>query len=272
MLRLTLLAAVQRQRPELRQRGGDSTLATGVENNGQSSGDLGGSVGGGHASGGSQPSVFVQPSVSEWRAALRHTRRAVLSSLQLRPPAEDEAAAHAGAAPDAHAEGDDSDAVHDEDGGEPALPSGSKAVKEGISNNRARAPPQSGVRASVDACAGRRRGLERLRQLPGGEEVAASVILPLARPEAFAALGVRPPKGVLLHGPPGCAQERTRRFFKCALRPRVCPPRSVAFMWSTFFEMAIAKRVCSIRVPCPIIHSLDSEASVRTRTIGASLS
>ena len=32
------------------------------------------------------------------------------------------------------------------------------------------------------------------------------VELPLQRPELFAALGVAPPRGVLLYGPPGCSK------------------------------------------------------------------
>ncbi len=37
-------------------------------------------------------------------------------------------------------------------------------------------------------------------------ELQAAVLTPLLRPDAFARMGVRPPRGVLLHGPTGCGK------------------------------------------------------------------
>ena len=50
----------------------------------------------------------------------------------------------------------------------------------------------------------------------GGQDVVQQklrecVEWPLLHPEAFTRLGVRPPKGVLLYGPPGCSKTLTAR-------------------------------------------------------------
>ena len=38
------------------------------------------------------------------------------------------------------------------------------------------------------------------------ERILELVELPLQKPEVFERLGIRPPTGVLLHGPPGCGK------------------------------------------------------------------
>lgn len=45
------------------------------------------------------------------------------------------------------------------------------------------------------------------------------VVLPLTRPQLFASSGLRPPRGVLLHGPPGCG--KTRLAMAAAAQARV---------------------------------------------------
>ncbi|MGI0117073.1 CDC48 family AAA ATPase [Zooshikella sp. RANM57] len=68
-------------------------------------------------------------------------------------------------------------------------------------------------RLSYEDVGGLRRQVNRIREM---------IELPLRYPEAFARLGIAPPKGVLMHGPPGCgktliariiAQESDARFF-----------------------------------------------------------
>lgn len=39
------------------------------------------------------------------------------------------------------------------------------------------------------------------------ERLREAVEWPLTRPEAFESLGIRPPRGILLYGPPGCSSE-----------------------------------------------------------------
>lgn len=77
----------------------------------------------------------------------------------------------------------------------------------------ANAGADSQQRLSYEDVGGLRRQVNRIREM---------IELPLRYPEAFARLGIDPPKGVLMHGPPGCgktliariiAQETDARFF-----------------------------------------------------------
>jgi transitional endoplasmic reticulum ATPase len=80
-----------------------------------------------------------------------------------------------------------------------------------------KAPPQDGVRAAsavaYEDIGGLKPQLQRIREM---------IELPLRYPEVFQRLGIDAPKGVLLHGPPGCgktliaraiAQETEANFF-----------------------------------------------------------
>ncbi|RRR76257.1 MAG: AAA family ATPase [Candidatus Viridilinea halotolerans] len=64
----------------------------------------------------------------------------------------------------------------------------------------ARAPDQPSARPAgitYEDIGGLRRELRRIREM---------IELPLRHPEVFARLGIDPPRGVLLHGPPGCGK------------------------------------------------------------------
>lgn len=38
------------------------------------------------------------------------------------------------------------------------------------------------------------------------EDIMELIVCPLKHPEVYARLGVEPPRGILLHGPPGCGK------------------------------------------------------------------
>jgi 26S proteasome regulatory subunit T5 len=40
------------------------------------------------------------------------------------------------------------------------------------------------------------------------EELIEAIVLPMKEPEKFKELGIRPPKGVLMYGPPGALVEQ----------------------------------------------------------------
>ena len=57
---------------------------------------------------------------------------------------------------------------------------------------------------------------------------------PLSRPEAFRRLGIKPPNGLLLYGPPGCSKVRPfRRYCRCRRSRGTSPARADAEATST---------------------------------------
>ena len=94
---------------------------------------------------------------------------------------------------------------------------------------------------------------------------------PLSHPEVYAHLGVAPPRGVLLHGPPGCGKtllshaiavcrHRARRNRRAALqRCRMNSTQRTRCIWSSILNSA----VCHIRIPfgCGLGHGRGSSGS-----------
>ena len=52
------------------------------------------------------------------------------------------------------------------------------------------------------------------------EELVEAIVLPMKHPEKFKALGIKPPKGVLLYGPPGTGKTLLARA--CAAQTNAC--------------------------------------------------
>jgi hypothetical protein len=88
------------------------------------------------------------------------------------------------------------------------------------------------------------------RLLPPPQELREAIVLPITHKEKFKALGIRPPKGVLLFGPPGerrgrplCRPEPTGLPGACCVPPGAAPegslpPADAAPMaaWSAYNE------------------------------------
>ena len=85
------------------------------------------------------------------------------------------------------------------------VPSGEEATREQVQQQAAHAAL---ARATASA-AGPRPSFAQLAGMPDAvTALTRLVVLPLTRPQLFAASGLRPPRGVLLHGPPGCGKTR----------------------------------------------------------------
>ena len=72
------------------------------------------------------------------------------------------------------------------------------------------------------------------RLLPPPQELREAIVLPITHKEKFKALGIRPPKGVLLFGPPGerrgrplCRPEPTGLPGACCVPPGAAPEGSL---------------------------------------------
>ena len=84
------------------------------------------------------------------------------------------------------------------------------AARDALSRARARAATQHGECRGFADLAGVPDAVAALNRL---------IVLPLTRPQLFQSSGLRPPRGVLLHGPPGCG--KTRLAMAAAAQARV---------------------------------------------------
>ena len=85
------------------------------------------------------------------------------------------------------------------------VPSGEEATREQVQQQAADAV----LARALAGAAGPRPGFAQLAGVPDAvTALTRLVVLPLTRPKLFASSGLRPPRGVLLHGPPGCGKTR----------------------------------------------------------------
>lgn len=75
----------------------------------------------------------------------------------------------------------------------------------------------------------------------GGQEdvksrLAEAVDWPLSRPEVFTRMGIRPPKGVLLYGPPGCSKTMMAKAMASEGRMTFIAVKGDEGIWCTWWS------------------------------------
>jgi transitional endoplasmic reticulum ATPase len=108
-------------------------------------------------------------------------------------------------------------------------------------------------------------GLESLRGV-----LTHAVLLPLARPELFAAIGVRPPRGVLLHGRPGTGKTSLARALANEAQASFISVRGPELLseWQGASERAMRDYFARARMAAPCILFFDEIDAIAGRRGG----
>ncbi len=108
-------------------------------------------------------------------------------------------------------------------------------------------------------------GLDLLRQ-----QLQQAVLMPLARPDLFAALGVRPPRGVLLHGDPGTGKTLLARALATEAAAGFIAVRGPELLteWQGASERALREVFSRARLAAPCILFFDEIDAIAGRRGG----
>ncbi|CAD6950546.1 unnamed protein product [Tilletia controversa] len=121
---------------------------------------------------------------------------------------------------------------------------------------------QAGSRQSYEDLGGLDRQVEEIREL---------VELPLRRPELFSQYGLRPPKGVLLFGPPGTGKTTLARLAAASVNAHVLvingPELSSSFHGETEQRLRAVFAEAKRRSPCPGSSSKAKVAGMGAATV-----